>query len=228
MADVELHYILGKGNTGLYSYIIVRHPTNYLNWATNLNISFLQVLWPTAHNGMNYLCENGYIDDGVRYGLTLNGMHQKRNGPLPNYHDDTNTIPVNAINIPEEVVRYTTGAFNGSINGKYSGVFDYPKLSAWGAASDVHNIGQWFVMGGHEYQNNGPTACEYTTGGLITFEPIIAHYGNTGLDVSSNANFTRFMDHGCFTSTASPKAWTPGWMPITRPSPSNNRGLTRG
>jgi len=28
VADVELHYLLGKGNTGLYAYLIVRHPSS--------------------------------------------------------------------------------------------------------------------------------------------------------------------------------------------------------
>ncbi len=191
IADVQLHYVLGKGNTGLYAYLIVQHPTNYVSYATNLSISFIQVLWPTAHDNTNFLCENGYIDDGVRYGLTLNGVHQKRNGLLPNFWDNWHTIAVTNINIPKEVLEYTTGPFAGSTNGKYSGTFDYPKLSAWGTASDTNQIGQWFIMGGHEYQNDGPTACEYTTGGLITFEPLIAHYGNTGLTVSSNAAFTK-------------------------------------
>ena len=190
VCDVELHYVLGKGNTGLYGYLVVRHPASYVNYPTNLAISFIQVLWPTAHDNTNFLCENGYIDDGVKYGLTLSGVHQKRNGLLPNFYDGWHTIAVTNINIPKEVVQFTTGLFAGSTNGKYSGTFDYPKLSTWGTASDVNQIGQWFVMGGHEYQNNGPMACEYTTGSLITFEPLIAHYGNTGLTVSSNAAFS--------------------------------------
>jgi hypothetical protein len=39
-ADVELHYMLGKGNSGLSAYPTVRHPANDLNWQTNLSISF--------------------------------------------------------------------------------------------------------------------------------------------------------------------------------------------
>ena len=192
VADVELHYSLGKGNTGLYAYLIVRHPANYLNWATNLSISFIQVLWPTAHDNTNFLCENSYVDDGVRYGLNVGGVYQKRNGLQPNFWDGWHTSPVTNINIPKEVIQYTSGVFAGSTNGKYSYTFDYPKLSTFGMASDTNKIGLWYVAGGHEYQNNGPMACEYSggIGGLITFEPLIAHYGNTGLTVSTNASFT--------------------------------------
>ena len=191
IADVELHYALGKGNTGLYAYLIVRHPTSYSSYS-NLNISFIQCLWPTAHDNTNFLCENSYVDDGVRYGLNLGGVYQKRNGLQPNFWDNYHQIAVTNINIPKEVTEYTTGVFAGSTNGKYSYTFDYPKLGTFGMASDINQIGLWYVTGGHEYQNNGPTACEYSggIGGLITFEPLIAHYGNTGLTVNSNASFT--------------------------------------
>lgn len=190
VADVELHYLLGKGNTGLYAYLIVRHPASYASYPTNLNISFIQVLWPTAHDTTNFLCENSYVDDGVRYGLSLNGVHQKRNGLQPNFWDIWHTTAVPGM--PQEIIQYTNGVFAGSTNGKYSYTFDYPKLGTFGMASDTNKIGLWYVAGGHEYQNNGPTACEYSggIGGIITFEPIIAHYGNTGLTVSSNADFT--------------------------------------
>src|ERR1700744_907566 len=192
VADVELHYLLGKGNTGLYAYLIVRHPAAYSAYTNNLSISFIQCLWPTAHDTVNFLCENSYVDDGVKYGLVLNGVRQTRNGLQPNFYDNWHTIPVTNINIPKEVTEYTTGAFAGSTNGKYSFTFDYPKLCTFGMASDVNQIGIWYVAGGHEYQNNAPTACEYSggIGGIITFEPLIAHYGNTCLTVSSTAAFT--------------------------------------
>ena len=148
IADVELHYALGKGNTGLYAYLIVRHPSSYASYATNLSISFIQCLWPTAHDNTNFLCENSYVDDGVRYGLTLGSVHQKRNGLQPNFWDNYHTIAVTNINIPKEVIEYTTGAFAGSTNGKYSFTFDYPKLSTFGMASDINKIGLWEITGG--------------------------------------------------------------------------------
>jgi len=190
-ADVELHYLLGKGNIGLYAYLIVRHPASYASYATNLNISFIQCIWPTAHDSTNFLCENQYLDDNVKYGLVLSGVRQNRNGLQPNFWDNYHTAAVPGM--PPEIVQYTTGSFSGSTNGKYSYTFDYPKLSTWGMASDLNQLGLWIIAGSHEYQNNGPTACEYAggIGGLVTFEPLIAHYGNTGLTLSSNANFTK-------------------------------------
>ena len=191
VADVELHYMLSQGGSGLYAYLIVRHPASYSAYTNNLGISFIQVLWPTAHDTTNFLCEDSYVDNDVRYGLTLNGVHQPRNGLQPNFYDNWHTAAVPGM--PQEIVQYTTGVFAGSTNGKYSFTFDYPKLGTFGMASDTNQIGLWYVAGGHEYQQNGPTACEYSggIGGIITFEPLIAHYGNTGLNVSSNANWTK-------------------------------------
>ena len=197
VADVELHYSLGMGNAGLYTYVIVRHPAAYVSYPTDLNISFMQVLWPTPHDTTNFYFENSYVDDGVKYGLNLGGQFQKRYGLQPNfwdnYHFSNNIVITTNLALPQEIVLYQTGVFAGSTNGKYSYTFDFPKLDTFGMASDTNKMDIWFIAVGHEYQNNGPTACEYSggIGGIIGFEPIIAHYGNTGLTVSSNADFTK-------------------------------------
>ncbi len=193
-AHVELRYSLGQGNTGLYGYIVMHHPSSLTNNGTDLTTGFIQCLWPTAHDTQNYLCENSYVDNNVKYGLqTNNGVYQTRAGLQPTFFDNWHQIAVTNYNLPKEVTEYTTGLFAGSTNSKYSYTFDYPKLGSFGMASDVNKIGLWFVTGGHEYQNNGPTANEYSggIGGLITFEPLIAHYGNTGLTVKSNTVYNK-------------------------------------
>jgi hypothetical protein len=183
--------MLSQGDSGLYAYLIVRHPASYSANTNNLSISFIQVIWPTAYDTTNFLCEDSYVDSNVRYELTLNGVHQPRNGLQPNFYDNWHTAAVPGM--PPEILQYTTGVFTGRTNGKYSFTFDYPKLSTFGMASEANQIGLLYVAGGHEYQQNGPTACEYSggIGGIITFEPLIAHYGNTGLNVSTNANWTK-------------------------------------
>jgi len=153
VADVELHYALGKGNCGLYCYIIVRHPANYAVYTNNLNISFMQCIWPTAHDNTNFLCENQYLDNYTKYGLFINGVQQPRNGLQPDFWDDYHTT--NVAGMPKEILQYTTGVFAGCTNGKYSFTLDYPKFSTFGMASDTNRLGLWYVSGGHEYQNNG-------------------------------------------------------------------------
>jgi rhamnogalacturonan endolyase len=247
IADVELHYLLGRGNAGLYAYLIVRHPTNYVSYATNLNISFIQVLWPTAHDNTNFFFENSYVDNGVRYGLSLGGVYQKRNGLQPSFWDNYHTIAITNINIPKEVLEYTTGVFAGCTNGKYSYTFDFAKLSTFGMASDTNKMGIWYVAGGHEYQENGPPACEYSggIGGIIGFEPLMAHYGNTGLAVSSNAAFTKiygpwmfYLNSGtngaaCWAdaqqqAVAEQQAWPYGWLTNSVYQSGNQRASISG
>jgi Polysaccharide lyase family 4, domain III/Polysaccharide lyase family 4, domain II len=251
VADVELHYVLGKGNTGLYAYLVVKHPASYASYPTNLSISFIQVLWPTAHDGTDFFFENSYVDEGVKYGLVMNGQYQQRVGLQPNFWDNYHTT--NLINIatnmtlPQEIVHYQTGIFAGCTNGKYSYTFDYPKLGTFGMASDINQMGIWYVAGGHEYQNNGPTACEYSggIGGLITFEPLIAHYGNTGLTVSSNANFAKVYGpwlfyvnsqsngYACWQDAqqqvlAEQQAWPYAWLVNTNYQSANQRATVSG
>lgn len=251
VADVELHYALGKGNTGLYSYIIMKHPASYASYPTNLNTGFIQVLWPTAHDNTNFFFENSYVDNGVKYGLVLNGQYQTRIGLQPNFWDNYHTT--NLINIatnmtlPQEIVHYQTGIFAGNTNGKYSYTFDYPKLGTFGMASDTNKMGIWFVTGGHEYQQDGPTACEYSggIGGIITFEPLIAHYGNTGLTVSSNANFAKVYGPWLFyinsqsnglacwqdsqqQALAEQQAWPYAWLVNTNYQAANQRATVSG
>jgi len=247
VANLALHYMLGKGNSGLYAYLLVRHPSSLFSNTNKLNISWIQCLWPTAHDDTNFLCENSYVDDGVRYGLVLNGVYQKRNGLQPNFWDNYHQIAVTNINIPKEVTEYTTGAFTGSTNGKYSFTFDYPKLGTFGMASDINQIGLWYVTGGHEYQNNGPMACEYSggIGGLITFEPLIAHYGNTGLSVATNADFTMVYGPWLFyinsqangaacwqdskqQALAEQQAWPYAWLSINGYQSKSQRAIVSG
>ena len=92
------------------------------------------------------------MDDGVRYGVSLGGVHQKRNGLQPKFWDNYHEIAVTNINVPKEVAEYTRGVFAGCTNGKYSYTFDFAKLGAFGMASDTNKAGIWYVAGGHEYQ----------------------------------------------------------------------------
>jgi autotransporter-associated beta strand protein len=207
--DMEIHYVLGKGNTALYVYMVAHHPTSYSVYG-DANIDFIQCIWPTAHDTTNFLCEKQYLDNAVKYSLYLNGTQQTRNGLQPSFYDNEHTIPV--AGFPKEIAEFTTGTFANQINGKYSFTFDYPTLDTWGMASDTNHIGLWVVMGSHEYQNNGPTACEYAggIGGITGFEPLIAHYSNTGLTVPAATEWTKIYGPWAFyfnSMTTGTAAW---------------------
>ena len=57
--DMEIHYMLGQGNTALYVYLVANHPSSYSSYS-NMTISFIQMIWPVAHDSTNFLCENMY------------------------------------------------------------------------------------------------------------------------------------------------------------------------
>jgi len=59
--DMELHYALGKGNTGLNVYMVANHPSSYSTYG-NATIDFIQMIWPGPHTLTSLLCENQYLD----------------------------------------------------------------------------------------------------------------------------------------------------------------------
>ena len=186
--DMEVHYDLGQGNAALYVYLVAHHPSIYSIY-TNMSIGFIQMIWPVAHDATNFLCENMYIDK-VKTGLSRNGRQQTREALEPTYYDAQAAVAVS--NLPKEISRMTTGIFSNQLDGKYSYNVDYAKLGAWGRASDKKQIGEWVVLGSHEYINNGPTVRDYVNGwGLLYMMPVGCHYNDTGVNVSRNANWTK-------------------------------------
>jgi rhamnogalacturonan endolyase len=190
VADVETHYALGQGNRALYIYLVVKHPASYASYNTNCQIDFIQMIWPVAHDNTDFLCEKMFIDTDVKTGLSQNGVQQNRAALEPNFYDSANSTTV--AGLPGEISRLTSGVFSNQLTGKYSYAIDYYKFGCWGRASDVNKLGQWVVMGSHEYMNNGVTMCDYVNGfGLMYNTMVSPHYGNTSITVNNNANWTK-------------------------------------
>ena len=180
--------MLGQGNTALYVYLVAKHPSSYSIYP-DMNIAFIQMIWPVAHDATNFLCENMYIDH-VKTGLSLNSQQLDRAGIEPNF-DDTR-FAVTVTGLPVEILRMTSGPFSNQMTGKYSYNLDYAKLGTWGRASDTNQVGEWVVVGSPEYISNGPTVRDYVNGwGLMYMMPVGGHYDDSGIIVSSNANWTK-------------------------------------
>ncbi len=191
VADLIIHYSLGQGNSELYIYLVINHPARYHIY-TNCQIN-VSMTWPEAHDATNFLCVKVYIDHGVKTGLSQNGIQQARDALDPNYYDTLNAVDIDP---PSKGVlaidRMTTGVFSNQLIGKYSYSVDYYKLGTWGRASDKNKVGQWVVVGSHEYINNGPTVCDYVNEwGRLNMILIGGHYNDTGINVNSNANYTK-------------------------------------
>ena len=190
VADLVVHYSLGQGNSALYVYLVINHPARYHVY-TNCQMITIQMKWPVAHDATNYLCEKVYIDHGVKTGLSQNGIQQTRDALEPNYYDALNEVDIDPHGHGAAAVyRMTTGVFSNQLNGKYSYNIDYYKHGAWGRASDKNKVGQWVVLGSHEYMES--TICDYVNdGNALYIMPIGNHYNDAHLNVNSNANWTK-------------------------------------
>jgi rhamnogalacturonan endolyase len=188
-ADVELHYSLARGNAALYTYLVYDHPARYQIYTNLLPCPWM--IWPVAHDTTNFLCEKVFIDRAVKTGLSLNGTPQTRDALEPNFYDFQHAV--NLPSLPKEVYQMTSGLFSNQLTGKYSYNVDCYKFGAWGRASDKNKVGQWVVLGSHEYMDDGVTMCEYVQGDGLLYQvgSSGAHYGNRVMSVDNHADWTK-------------------------------------
>ncbi len=135
-ADADIHYVLNRGDTGLYSYSILEHKQQYP--AFDLG-SWRLVEW-IAQNGTEYLCERIYVDS-------------LRNWQMPSVYDFNNASPTGI----GEIVKLNTGVRAGKYDGKYEYTAAFWETPVWGHASSVNHLGTWMVLSSPEFFNGGPT-----------------------------------------------------------------------
>ena len=151
--DIELHYILRRGDTGLYAYAVLDHPAHY----PATGVGEWRIVWKLARNTPStFMFERGYVDDD-------------RMGEMPSYADYQNASP-SAIG---EIVKLNTGIWAGRYDGKYSYAVEYIKHGTFGKASNVAKKGVWFALGGFDYFNDGPTHQDLS----ISESYLLMHFG---------------------------------------------------
>jgi rhamnogalacturonan endolyase len=132
IVDVDAHFVLRRGATGMYSYAIVSHPASYA--ATDFNE------WRMVWKLSNDLLEKIYVDD-------------LRHWQMPSSEDYTHALTTGI----KEIVQLTTGVRAGQYDCKYDFSASYYDIGCWGHASDKNKIGGWIVLGGYDFFNDGPT-----------------------------------------------------------------------
>jgi rhamnogalacturonan endolyase len=130
--DIEAHWVLRRGDSGVYAYAILDHPANY----PTTTVSEWRMVWKLP----NDFLERVYVDE-------------LRHWQQPSYAD-IQTAEATSIS---EIVKLTTGVRAGRYDGKYQYSAEYENIGTWGHASNVKNIGTWIVTGNYEYFNDGPT-----------------------------------------------------------------------
>ena len=181
VADIEIRYALGKGDSGVYTYSIFSHPTNY----------------PGTSLGEARFCAK--LNDSIFDWMTVD---KNRNMKLISTYDWNHATQLNM----KEVRRMNSGIYQGQVEHKYDYSANQFETLAWGWSSTEKNIGIWFVNPSVEYLSGGPTKFELSAHRDATFNtnaldapapPCLlnywrsSHYGGSICTVSNGEEWTK-------------------------------------
>jgi len=154
--DIEIHYVLRRGATGLYSYALLSHPANY----PTTSVGEWRMVWKLSSD----LLEKIYVDD-LRHWI------------MPGTEDFKQASSTGI----KEIIKINTGPRAGTFDCKYDFNANYWDLGCWGHASDARQVGAWIVLGSHEFFNDGPTKQDLTAASGINH----LHFGLNHYNASS-------------------------------------------
>ena len=158
--DIDVHYALRRGASGLYAYAVVSHPADY----PDAGMGEWRMVWSMPEENGDALLERIYVDD-------------LRHWRMPSSADFGHAQPTGI----KEIVKLTTGPWAGRYDCKYMYTADYGALGCWGQASDVNHLGAWVVFGGQDYFNDGPVKNDLTSAaGIIHVMLYAEHYNGKG------------------------------------------------
>jgi rhamnogalacturonan endolyase len=160
--DIDLHYVLRRGDTGLYAFAILDHPSTYPAAA----VGEWRIVWKLPRTSTTFTFERAYVDAA-------------RNWQMASYFDYQQSQPTGIA----EIVKLTTGVRAGLLDGKYSYSARYSEIGTWGLASNIARKGVWFVLGGHDYFNDGPTKQDLT----LSESYLLMHFGRNHYAGSSTS-----------------------------------------
>jgi len=181
VADVEIRYALGRGDSGVYTYSIFSHPTNY----------------PATSVGEARFCAK--LNDDVFDWMTVDAH---RNMEMITTYDWNHGTQLNM----KEVRRMNSGIYSGQVEHKYDYSANQFAVRAWGWSSTAHQVGLWFVNPSVEYLSGGPTKYElsshrdatFTIGNFTAAAPPTllnywrgSHYGGSICNIGASENWTK-------------------------------------
>src|SRR5215469_11113370 len=216
--DVEIRYALGRSDSGIYTYSIFTHPTNY----------------PATSIGEARFCAK--LNDALFDWMIVDSNRNMR--VITAYDWDHGTV----MNMKE--ARYmNSGDYKGQVEHKYDYSANQFNTLAWGWSSSAKNAGFWFVNPTTEYLSGGPTKVELSAHRDATFgheleapaPPCLlnywrgSHYGGSICSVTNGEAWTKVIgpfliyfnsgkDHNAMwqdalkRSSVESKAWPYGWV----------------
>lgn len=158
--DIEVHYALKRGESGVHTYAILSHPADY----PDSSVGEWRMVWGMpAKNDREWLMEKIRVDS-------------LRNWEMPSPADLAKAKPTGI----KEIVEITSGPRAGRFDCKYDFNLEYHSVGCWGHASDRNQVGAWIVLGSHEFFNDGPMKQDLSSASsLIHIHFGMNHYGGS-------------------------------------------------
>ncbi len=136
IADIEVRYSLGRGESGVYTYSILDHKPAY----------------PATSLGEARFCVK--LSDALFDWMTVDAA---RNQPAITAYDWNHGTVVG----PKETRLMTTGLYKGHVEHKYDYTAVQFETPAYGWSSTKSHVGVWIVNPTIEYLSGGPTKVEF-------------------------------------------------------------------
>lgn len=131
--DIDVHYVLRRGDAGVYAYAILDHPANY----PATGYGEWRMVWRTPTGPDDWIC-----------------VDELRHWQMPAPEDYKTAQPTGI----KEIVKLTQGVRAGQYDCKYDFNASYYDIGTWGHAYAQKKIGAWIVCGGYDFFNDGPTS----------------------------------------------------------------------
>ena len=170
--DIEIHYALKRGESGVHTYGILHHPADY----PDSGVGEWRMVWgmPTK-NDREWLMEKIRVD-------------ALRNWEMPTPADLAKAKPTGI----KEIVQLTTGKRSGMFDCKYDFNLEYYSTGCWGHASDVNKVGAWIVLGSHEFFNDGPMKQDLSSASAIIHIHFgMNHYGGSSTVLKAGEDWSK-------------------------------------
>jgi hypothetical protein len=163
--DVDIHYVLKKGDAGLYTYSILKHKATYPDFDMG---SWRQVLW---------------IDNSVTDRICVNDL---KTWDMPQPTDTWSPTSI------AEIIKIESGVRAGKYDGKYQFSESLYSLKAYGHSTNKNSLGIWAVTGNHEYFSGGPTSQDLNSAaGIIHILMNGVHYNSIGFQVPQGEEWSK-------------------------------------
>jgi rhamnogalacturonan endolyase len=128
--DIDMHYVLRRGDCGIYVYALLDHPASYPDG----RYGEWRFVWKLPADTLEHI----FVDD-LRQWQMAGSKDRREQTPI------------------KEITKVLTGVRAGQYDCKYDFSTSYYQVGTWGHASDVNKVGAFIVLGSQEFFNDGPT-----------------------------------------------------------------------